>query len=456
MTWQLTLASCAAANLKPGLPVDPDPAADAAVEWDASKLATDMTLSNANRDVQNTGANNLNGITFATKPIRPSAGRVYYEILLSAIGAGTNNHQFGAISNVASEFNSTGTSGISGQIGFGFEVRDGSPNSTIRRGNLQQASGLAGVRTAGDTVQFIIDAAKGEFWFGVNNVWQNGGNPTTGVPSGYIQPGLIWYPAVNARDNGDLFRLQSIASHFTYPIPSGCKAYGSDLVSFYEHELPLKNIGFANDVSTGWTVEAGGSTIAVDSHAGNFDTQGRAVFTPFYSIASVLHYYPRPSQNTFTYGGIWQEHTFDSRFNALIDSNQMVIDISMFVNQSQLLSFTPSCNVGVAFFDASDVQIGATQISSGFKGALGGFIRRGATFDIPANTRKMRIIYRIGRLTGGLGGDVYFNVSGFKANMRRRVNLLRTAATGGAHIILGKQPDRVGVRFSALHIILTP
>lgn len=468
MTWQMLLASCAAQNLLPGLPASPDPAADTAVEWDASSLGSNLILSNFNRDVTNNGVNNSTGLVTAVKPIRPSDGIVYWEILIVALGAATNSFDLGVIAEYAK--GATASNQVAFQFSGGAAIRDGASTASIQRAGITVASGLTNIRQAGLTINFALDAGSGKMWIGRNGVWYDGGfgAPTVavdGVPTLLLQPGKVYWPCLRPSDNADQFRLQSIASHFAYPMPAGCKAYGSDLVNFIRHELPVYNNGFvagpSSSVKYGWTIEAGGST-TWSTMSFNYGVQtgslSSSVHSYFYfgGSGNRLVYYP--TQSAANFGGIWQEHTFDIRFNDLIDSNQMILEMEMWLSRTSgsvglTMGDTRMC---AGFYDATDTLIGSLQLGDSKNMNVIGPAREQVFqyFNIPPLTRKIRLIWRIGKQSGNT--TLRFAMSQPRAALLRKVPLVRASVGGDAHIVLGKAQNKIGIRSGLTYVILTP
>lgn len=459
MTWQLLLASCAAANLKPGLPPNPDPTADAAVEWDSSLLGVNLSLANLNRDVLNNGANGSNGIVTAVKPIRPSAGLVYWEYLVVALGAATNVFELGFITSMAHRQVSGADLGVAANGGI--VMRSGPSTSNVRGRTRTLISGAPNINPVNTVINFAVEPATGKVWVGVNGTWITGAfgtpNTATGIPTVMIEPGLIIWPAVRPSDNGDRFRLQSIASHFSYSLPAGCKAYGSDLVDFTRHELPMSNVNFSvnNGTYTGWTVTADG-TIATGSTAiAGFESSESILFMPFQANqVTGIQYYAQITTTAATFQTISQTFTFDSRFDALIDDNQMVLEMAAFIGRGILVprpSELPTMRA--SFFDAGNVLIGSENVGPPIDLGPGQMRREFAYFDIPPNTRSIRVTWRILKIAGNSSRHYIFYK--YAAAMLRKIPLLRVD-TSNVMVLLGAQPDMLSVRASNVLIVMRP
>lgn len=462
MTWQILLASSAAANLKPGLPPTPDPTADVAVEWDASLLGTGLTLSNSNKDVTNTGPNNVSTYCTAVKPIRPSDGLVYWEINIVGVGAATNVFEIGFMPEP--HYGAIGSGNLTNTTPGWALLRDGTTTGQIFRFGSSYITGIANSRTPGTIINIAVDAEVGKFWFGVNGTWVNGpfgtANPETGVPTGEFEAGNCVFPIVIPRDNGDQFRLQSIAADFSHTMPANARAYGSDLVNFNIYEFPMKNgslcVGYG--AFTGFSVEAGGAPAGgANSANGSYDsTHGLSRYLDRGNRG--LFWYPYPNVTTgSTYLGLYQEHTFDDRFNDLIDNGEMVLNIRAYWSFSGVREpATIAPTMRAEFFDETDTIIGSQAVGPDISIPGNVPVPLQNFFEIPPLTRKIRTIWR---MTKNNGENPYLRrntISRPRASMRRKIPLLQVDAGGNALVVLGKKSNQLGLRGANAFCILTP
>lgn len=181
MTWQLYLASCAAANLKPGMPPVPSPGDPESVEWESALLQADYVLTNDNRDVENVGANGRGFTLRAKKPIPPEAGKVYFEIeIVAEGGTGSSLMRIGFLNEYTANwynqhlgYSNTRTALNSIKHGCAVYINDG---TLLRPGSMgyyvQGLSSSTGVTfTTGDVIGVIVDSGEGRVQFFKNNVY---------------------------------------------------------------------------------------------------------------------------------------------------------------------------------------------------------------------------------------------------------------------------------------------
>lgn len=456
MTWQLLIAAQAAANLKPGLPPTPDPTADVSSEWDSSNLGVGLALSNFNRDAQNTGVNNSTALVRCKKPIYPSYGKVYWEVFVAALGAATNRVSIGFQSQDSSK--RIAATSI-GSAGGGMSIDDTSAfNTAVYRNGTTAKSGLTSSRGVGKVIMFCLDAATGAFWVGIDGAWQTGNygasSPVTGVPFDYVEPGMAYYPTVSPKDNGDVLRLNSIPSEFAYSLPSGCRSLGSDMINFYYHELPVENTGFID--LTGWETLAGASTMASSTSvvieaptpSGGYDAAG--------NWKHIV--YPNTSTGGVTFGTLYQDLLFDSRFNSLIDGNEIRIRTWAWVAQifSNLSKAAQRGHLMFEFYDATNTLIGSRDISPGIQGTPNSPKHVEYDTSVPALTRKIRFLIEIPRPNGGPVRDPVQVWQAPRVALYRKVSLLNADHVSPLHVILGRSEGHLGIRHTGTHIILTP
>lgn len=462
MTWQILLASSAAANLKPGLPPTPDPTADAAVEWDASLLGTGLTLSNSNKDVTRTGANNVSTYCTAVKPIRPSDGLVYWEINIVGVGAATNVFAIGFMPE--GHYGAKGSGDLASTTPGWVLLSDGTSTGQIWRFSGSYITGIANSRTPGTIINIAVDAGAGKFWFGVNGTWVNGpfgtANPETGIPTGDFEAGNCVFPFVIPRDNGDQFRLQSIAADFSHTMPPNARAYGSDLVNFNTYELPMENgslcVGYGD--FDGYSIESGSAALG-------YATSANQPYDSSNGLARYLDrgnggqfWYPYPNVTTgSTYLGMYQDHTFDDRFNDLIDNGEMVLNIRAhwgFSGVRAPAAIAPTMRA--EFFDATDTIIGSQVVGPDISIPGNVAVPVQNFFEIPPLTRKIRTIWRMTKNNGESPGLRRNTISRPRALMRRKIPLIQVDASGNALVVLGKKPNQLGIRGANAFCILTP
>lgn len=448
MTWQISLASCAAQNLIPGPPYVPPPSAPVAVEWDTSKTVASHLLSNSNKDVENVGVNNLNQSQIATKAIPPGAGPVYFEVNVIAIGANGSNHLIGLYADAQSHYYLDGP--INGSITPKNAGCSYSHGGFISSGGTQVVTGLSNL-AAGVVLGFIVDAAKGKVWVYRNNVLLGSGvSFPDGKPTCWIRANKAYFPVVTPIDNGDKFRLQSIVGEFTYSLPSGCKAYGADLVNFNNHFLTIQNDQHQNlDYYTGvgsvsmeaWSVNPAGSTFdynQIESWGNGIRREADGVvnyitsYSPSYPL---YHVYPNQSGKTF--GGIYQDHVLDERFDDLVDLGQYMLRMSAAVIAAQYRTInytTSNVRFSASFFDGTDTLI--SELESPFK-AERPFQFAEHFFDVPVGTRKVRTEWRYIKPSAATaenpGGN--FRMPNRQARLIRKIPYLR-AKQGAVSIIL--------------------
>lgn len=466
MTWQLTLASCAAANLKPGLPPDPLPTDPVSVEWDVLRKPSAYTLSNLNRDVENTGANDLQACQIAAKAIRPGEGPVYFEISVQSLGAATGAHSLGIIGDMASRINE---SRPSHDKNTGTVIM---ADNTIYTRNVQVHSGVAAIG-AGAVVGVAVDAGAGKCWIWVNNVLQGAGADwATGVPTSYIAPGYAYYPAVACRDNGDKFRLHSIASEFNYSAPAGALPLGNDNLNFDYYYLINENNAFmkANNNSTGyslsgWTVDPAGSgvtsmslTTGSEPFTPRIHTLAADLFTGYSYNASAPQYTTVPTTAGKTWASLYQDHALEARFNDLIDAGGYALRMSaQTLIRNQPLSVANASFVA-SFFDETDTLI--SEEDSGLLATLA-YQRHERYIDVPPGTRKIRTAYlhhkaSSANSTGATEGGACI-VHNRQAALMRKMPLLAASKGGGnAMVLLAPPNDKIAVNKARSFIILTP
>lgn len=468
MSWQLTLAACAAANLKPGLPPIPDPLAPAIVEWDASKLPATLALSNGNIDVESTGANNVDAVSVASKAILPGAGKVYFEIEIVSLGAATNKHSVGLTSDltsilVESYLNNNKNPGCC-------YFSDGQ----LYTASTSIATGLGNL-TAGVVVGFVVDAAAGKVWIYINNVLKgSGADLAAGVPTCYIRAGQAYFPAVIPKDNTDKMRLLSIASQFTYTPPAGTTPYGNDNVNFSDHYLAFENgVFIKKDYYSGgysfarWSEDAAGS-----AHSGLAIGDGKTTFfaavwayTMQNTINPISNYgnsYPAftafPTTAGKTWGTIYQEFTLDSRFDSLVDNSEYALRVSEFVGSSNEADFVNyNASFVVTFYDAAAALISTTESDKLLDN--GTCVKHTRFIDVPPLTRTIRVGFKQYKKSADTTNDGNSGrIRGFnrQAALVRKVPLAKMQKASSGLVLLGRPNDNISMNKARVFIIITP
>ena len=190
--------------------------------WSASDAAANgMTLSNGGLTVVATTSvwQSCRG------SISRTAGKYYVEFLCmsspssNASGFGIADASFGPTSylgsnNYSAAFSNSGGVSLISPAGF-----SGS------------ASGSPHLPVLNDVMQIAVDLTAGKVWYGINNVWQAGGNPAagTGELTDIVAPalGIAFFPAMSVDfPTSGTWTLQPTAASQTYAPPAGFSPWG--------------------------------------------------------------------------------------------------------------------------------------------------------------------------------------------------------------------------------------
>ena len=443
MTWQLSLASCAAANLKPGLPPTPDPTADASVELDASRLDIDYALSNDNRTVQNNGANGRTRSTMTEKAIRPGEGLIYWEWVVDAVGANSgNNHLLG----VKAEFLNEATSLATFVYHCGVMVTSSATTANLAKSDSNTSvnllpNGTVPVISAGTVYMFAVDAGKGEVYFGRNGVWISC-DPEAGIPVTTIDPGFMWYPFCTPRDNGDQYTLNSIPAQFAHTMPSTARALGSDVTNFNYHPLDIRNPFFTSVTNgggqaLGWVEDplgTRGSSISFSQGMSTGSDGRMAAFLPsHFSEGSRYSVVGGNAGRDFI--GWHQDLSIDPRFYDLIDGDNYRLLSRLWVG-ARGVTPRPFSRVKITFLDASDNPIGSTIESAEFRGYPSSIVIGELWCDVPPSTRKVRFYIYVGKVLSETFSATRNSVTMCTATLCRKLDLMRVTQARGLYVII--------------------
>ena len=342
------LATIAAQSLYDTLPGSPSPGADIAVEWDASRLPTGVTLTAGNFRANNTGANNLITFVVGAKPILQGYGRVYWEYAIINLAATANALRVGAV--VDDHMPRFNVGSILRPESFSY-----SSNGAIIRDNVTLAT--VSTFTTGNVLQFVYDTFTGAVYIGRNGTWFN--DPASNVPTLYTHFGSNYYPAANVSDNGDIVELRSIASQFSYPVPSNCRAYGADLTNYTYQSVPIFNPSFETGNVTGWTSS---SSHLARSVAGAAEFE-RGVFRSAFAQGSGLTHVAYIDNESAVSGTLTQRLNIDSKFNSLVDNGEYTLVVSCKCTPNTAIAFasisSKRIRLNVRFYDGSNNPIGS-------------------------------------------------------------------------------------------------
>ena len=82
---------------------------------------------------------------------------------------------------------------------------------------------------AGDVVMIAFEPSTGKFWVGLNGTWED--DPTVDPPTRTSDDaGGDFWPVLQAREPGEGGTLRSVASQFSYAVPTGCTALGGEVI----------------------------------------------------------------------------------------------------------------------------------------------------------------------------------------------------------------------------------
>jgi hypothetical protein len=215
------------------------------VALDSARRPVGYTLSNANQTAINTsGGSNYSRWIPASRPILPTDGQRYWEVLCAPSGAASFDGYAGLISAAQrSDFNSGNLPILLGSISW---RGNGSLWSSPTISAQQRITTLPPYGR-GDVLMFVFDPALARIWIGKNGIWHS--DPVTGAPVFTSSPSPAFYPFIHGRNSGDGGTLRSLPSQFAYPVPQGCRALGyiephltiASAAAFWElgHDDPL-------------------------------------------------------------------------------------------------------------------------------------------------------------------------------------------------------------------------
>jgi len=105
-----------------------------------------------------------------------------------------------------------------GSDNYGWGFHNSSP-AVIRYGG--NSSSYGSQYLAGDVVSVAIDLDAHKIWFGINGVWQNSGNPETGVNPAFSNLSGEIYPMVSIYSGGNQITAHFATASLTYTPPAG-------------------------------------------------------------------------------------------------------------------------------------------------------------------------------------------------------------------------------------------
>jgi len=216
----MSLLMMRAAILAQGGDAAPPVDVSSAWELDVTRRPAGYTLSDGNQTAINTsGGTNYQRWVPSAKPILPSDGRRYWEVLCAPGGAAMFDGYLGVVSaEQREEYNASLNPITLGSIGW---RGTGSLWSSNTATAAQRLTGLP-THGAGDVLMFVLNPGPGALWIGKNGVWRD--DPVTGNPTWTSQGSAAFYPQVQGRNPGDGGTLRSTPAQFSYPVPPGTQA----------------------------------------------------------------------------------------------------------------------------------------------------------------------------------------------------------------------------------------
>lgn len=454
MSWQITLASCAAQNMKPGLPVNPDPAAPAIVELDTVNGYAGLVYTNDNITVENPLTNNLNCWAMGVKPIPATSGKVYWEIYIDALGVNSGTFYMGAVADITS-------SSFEGNLTSPLTFFSVSMNNVHLFGSNYGNDFIAGNLAVGDTIGFVLDPDEGKVWVYKNGVLLSGTYPDT--PSMYVIPFLSYFPFINPRDNGDRFTLKSIAAQFNYAVPSGALPYGNDLINYNKHELTLRNDyckSRNNSTISGsfdfWDVENGMSIRRNFTEGGaTFLKNKNSLYAPdgFHGSGTTYWYFSYPSTNGQTHATLSQTVNIPETMFTLVDEGEYALEMEAYISYMDTATPTNSGLCFVAtFYDETDSEI-SVEISDKSEPDGGHMNEKFNRFiNVPPLTRKIKLGYR--QFKQSSGTDRRAIVTLRRARLHRLTNLVKVVKSA-IRVVAGNTSSLLKIRRTNVHVILS-
>jgi hypothetical protein len=201
------------------------PPAGTDLPWalDATRRPAGYSLSDGDQTALNTtGGSDYRRWVPTAKPILPSDGRRYWEVLCTPGGAASFDGYMGIVSEAQRPEYDAGLNPITlGSIGWRGNGTLWSSTTSIA---TQQVSGLP-PHGAGDVLMFVLDPATAELWLGRNGIWHT--DPTSSPATWTTAPSTAFYPQIQGRSAGDGGSLRSLPAQFSYPVPPGVLALGA-------------------------------------------------------------------------------------------------------------------------------------------------------------------------------------------------------------------------------------
>lgn len=196
----------------------------------SSSLALDTTVtpgwftfSNSNLTVTASGAASAHsGYTKLTGNGK-STGSWYLEFVCNAVNP--NNNDTGGIALVTSTFAQGTAIGINAasnekSVGYAWNGWTGKYDTT------NQFTAFRTVHVATNVIQLAVDITNKKMWWGLNNVWQGGGDPAAAtLPSVTWSNAGTWWPAIvldeGATGSRPSYTVRVTAGTLSYSVPAG-------------------------------------------------------------------------------------------------------------------------------------------------------------------------------------------------------------------------------------------
>lgn len=415
---QLAGSACAAAIFSGG---EPEP-----WRWRTTRLNAGMVASNNGRTLTNVSAgDNVNISVWTDKTIWRGSPSVYWELLVSARGAATNNGYIGVAAlnrEILYEDTANAFMGNQGFTSFGWRE-----NGEIWQNGVSLL-GSSGARafTAGDVIGVAFCPFTGEFWIRKNGTWVTVTEPRPGNGGiAKIRPQPGYKPFVSLRDQGDAYVLRSRASEFSHAAPSGFIPL-AELTRQLPNYTPveIRNSG-AEDGTNGWTVVQGGLTTN-----GLFAARWNS--PAFQATANPS----RLQQRVLLPSHLYEE--IDAGMAVALPSCRLLTTVT---NSTSRLYFQ------FDFLDAAGGTISTVESNALY------VLNQGDEFvstrvAIPANTRAINYRWRYARPAN----DYMFD--DFALGILTLPGV--TVRCAGVSAILGKPSAMLGVRRASVHAIIVP
>ncbi len=189
----------------------------AASKWNNADKGANIVLGNNDYDVlSKSGAASFESVRGTQSR---SSGRLYFEIMM--VAAGSNTGLCGFADNAAGLLTS-----FTGNISKSYGVRPGGTGS-FSNGAGSQASTTGPTIATGGYWQFALDFTNSKFFLGVNNVWQNSGDPVAGTGAWIASLVAGTYFPAASEYGGDAQTIRLVtAAPFNGTVPAGFSAWG--------------------------------------------------------------------------------------------------------------------------------------------------------------------------------------------------------------------------------------